>query len=98
MAYRCFHEITVCFATPTRRTISLVPTPSAASNTIRARAANSARIDGDRSQPSSTSRSAGGTANSQRHDASFRTTTPKSSYIANATLELVDYGYGFRNN
>ncbi len=36
-AYRFFHAMTVGFDTPTRDAISLVPTPSATSNTIRAR-------------------------------------------------------------
>jgi hypothetical protein len=60
-AYRCFQEITVCLTAPTRSAISFVPTPSAASNTIRARWARPAGIDGARSQPSSTARSLGGT-------------------------------------
>src|ERR1019366_9488271 len=54
LAYRRFHLITAGLLTPTRCTISPVPTPSAASNTIRALCANPARSDGDRSQPSKT--------------------------------------------
>jgi hypothetical protein len=48
--------------TPTRRTISPVPTPSAASNTIRTRCASPARNDGDRIHDANTSRSAGGSS------------------------------------
>ena len=61
-AYRFFQPITVGLDTPTRSTMSLTATPSAASNTIRARCANPARIDGARSHDSSTSRSRGGTS------------------------------------
>jgi hypothetical protein len=61
-AYRFFHKITVGLDTPVRRTISLVPIPSAASSTIRARCASPARIDGDRTHEASTSRSRGGTS------------------------------------
>ena len=61
-AYRLFHAITVGFDTPVRRTISFVPTPSAASSTIRARCASPARIDGERAHETSTSRSRGGTS------------------------------------
>jgi hypothetical protein len=60
-AYRRFHAITVGFDAPVRRMISLVPSPSAASSTIRARCARPARIDGNRSHDASTSRSPGGT-------------------------------------
>jgi hypothetical protein len=56
---------------PTRRTISAVPTPSAANNTTLARRANPARIDGDRVQETSTSRSlaetSNGTVNGMHH-------------------------------
>jgi hypothetical protein len=61
-AYRFFHKITVGLDTPVRRTISLVPIPSAASSTIRARWASPARIDGDLTHEASTSRSRGGTS------------------------------------
>jgi hypothetical protein len=61
-AYRRFHKITVGLDAPVRRTISFVPIPSAASSTIRARRASPARIDGDRTQEASTSRSRGGTS------------------------------------
>jgi hypothetical protein len=54
--------ITVGFDAPVRRTISLVPSPSPASSTIRARYASPARIDGDRTHEASTSRSRGGTS------------------------------------
>ena len=54
--------ITVGFDTPVRRTISLVPVPSPASSTIRARWASPARIDGERTHEASTSRSRGGTS------------------------------------
>jgi hypothetical protein len=43
-AYRFFQPITVGFDTPTRSTISLTDTPSAASNTIRARRARPAEV------------------------------------------------------
>ena len=61
-AYRCFQKITVGFDTPVRRTISLVPAPSAASRTIRARCASPARIDWERVHEARTSRSRGGTS------------------------------------
>ena len=61
-AYRFFHVITVGLDAPVRRTISLVPGPSPASSTIRARWASPARIDGDRTHEASTSRSRGGTS------------------------------------
>jgi hypothetical protein len=47
--WRRFQLITVGFEQPTRRAISLVPIPSAASSTIRAHCAAPARIDGERS-------------------------------------------------
>ena len=59
---RFFHKITVGLATPVRRAISLVPIPSPASSTIRARWASPARIDGDRTHEAGTSRSRGGTS------------------------------------
>jgi hypothetical protein len=61
-AYHFFHVITVGLDTPVRRTISLVPSPSPASSTIRARCASPARIDVDRTHEASTSRSRGGTS------------------------------------
>ncbi len=61
-AYRFFHKITVGSDAPVRRTISLVPSPSPASSTIRARWASPARIDVDRTHEASTSRSRGGTS------------------------------------
>src|SRR5690348_12486965 len=61
-AYRFFHKITVGLDAPVRRTISFVPVPSAASSTIRARWASPARIDVERTQEASTSRSRGGTS------------------------------------
>jgi hypothetical protein len=61
-AYRRFHPMTAGLLSPTRSTICPVPRPSAASSTTRARRANPALNDGDRSQPSSTSRSRGGTS------------------------------------
>jgi hypothetical protein len=61
-AYRRFQETTVGLDTPVRRTISLVPSPSAASSTILARCASPARIDGERAHEASTSRSRGGTS------------------------------------
>jgi hypothetical protein len=48
--------------TPVRRTISPVPSPSAASSTILARRASPDRIDGDLTHEASTSRSRGGTS------------------------------------
>jgi hypothetical protein len=54
--------ITVGFDRPVRATISPVPSPSAASSTIRARWASPARIDVDRTHEASTSRSRGGTS------------------------------------
>jgi hypothetical protein len=58
--------------TPTRATISFVPTPSAASNTIRARCANPAGIDDDRVHRLNSARSLGGTCtpkvNGMHHD------------------------------
>jgi len=64
--------ITVGLETPTRSTMSLTDTPSAASNTIRARRAIPAGIDGARNQDSKISRSRGGTStvtvNATHHD------------------------------
>jgi hypothetical protein len=72
LAYRRFQAITVGLLTPTRCTISFVPTPSSASNTIRARCASPAGIDEDRVQELSTARSAGetctSTVNGMHHD------------------------------
>ena len=51
--------VTVCRATPTRPAISVLDTPSAASNTIRARCARPARIVLDRVHGSNSSRSPG---------------------------------------
>ena len=72
LAYRRFQPMTVGLLTPTRRTISAVPTPSAASNTIRARCANPARTDEDRVHDDNTARSAAGTCtptvNDMHHD------------------------------
>ena len=59
-AYRVFHAITVGFDTPVRLTISFVPTPSAASSTIRARCASPAGIDRARSHRPSSERSDSG--------------------------------------
>jgi hypothetical protein len=61
-AYRFLQAITVGFEAPTRSTISVTGTPSAASNTIRARRARPAGIDGARSHDSRISRSRGGTS------------------------------------
>jgi hypothetical protein len=59
-AYRFFQAITVGLDTPTRSTISFVPTPSSASKTIRARCANPALSDGVRVQRVSSARSSAG--------------------------------------
>jgi hypothetical protein len=71
-AYRRFQPITAGLLNPTRRTISAVPTPSAASNTTLARCARPARSDGDRVHDLNTSRSRAGTStptvNGMHHD------------------------------
>ncbi len=69
-AYRFFHAITVGLDTPTRLAISFVPTPSAASSTIRARCASPARTDGARNHPARTSRSRGDTSTATGNDMS----------------------------
>ena len=56
-ANRRFQPITAGLLNPTRRTISVVPTPSAASSTTLARCARPARNDGDRVHDSNSSRS-----------------------------------------
>ncbi len=71
--------------TPTHRTISFVPTPSAASSTIRARCASPTRIDGTRSHNSQSRRGTSTvTANDVHQD--LRNVTLRSSYIAHRTL------------
>jgi hypothetical protein len=71
-AYRFFHPIAVGSDTPTRSTMSVTGTPSAASSTIRARRTRPADIDGARSHDCRTSRSRGGTStvtgNAINHD------------------------------
>ena len=54
--YRARQVSTVCRATPTRSAISLLPTPSTANSTIRARSANPARTLGARVNRSSSAR------------------------------------------
>jgi hypothetical protein len=66
--YRFFQPITVGLDTPTRATISLVPTPSAASSTIRARCAKPARNDDARIQRVNSARSSAGTSTGTVND------------------------------
>ena len=66
--------MTVGLDTPTRCTISFVPTPSSASNTIRARCANPAGNDGARVQR----------INSARASADIRTVTVNDMHHATA--------------
>ena len=56
-AYRRFQPMTAGLLNPTRRTISFVPTPSAASSTTLARCASPARSDGERVHDVNNSRS-----------------------------------------
>jgi hypothetical protein len=67
--------------------ISLVPSPSPASNTIRARRASPARIDGERTHEASTSWSRGGTlhGHSQRHKPWSANENQTSRYLAHGT-------------
>ena len=71
-AKRRFQPITAGLLNPTRRTISVVPTPSAASNTTRARCASPAFIDRDRVHDNNSSRSrednSTPTVNGMHHD------------------------------
>jgi hypothetical protein len=59
--YRFFKTITVCSDTPTRSTISFIPTPSSANNTIRARGTKPARNNGVRVHRINSARSSAGT-------------------------------------
>jgi hypothetical protein len=83
-AYRFFHAITVGFDTPTRDTISFVPSPSAASSTIRARCASPAGIDGDRSHRASSPRSESGSSTTAFNG--IAKPTAKLTYFIHATL------------
>ena len=83
-AYRFFHAITVGLDSPVRFTISFVPTPSAASSTIRARCASPAGIDGARSHRASSARSDSG--NSTTAFNGIAKPTAKLSYFIHATL------------
>ncbi len=74
-AYRRFQKITVGLDTPVRAMISLVPSPSPASNTIRARRASPTRIDGERTHEASTSWSRGVTSTVTVNDINHRPRT-----------------------
>jgi len=69
-AYRRFQKITVGLDTPVRAMISLVPSPSPASNTIRARRAAQRNLHG----------------HSQRHKPSSANENQTSRYLAHGTL------------